>query len=220
MKMLAVFEKGPRLRHIGHLDLMRAFQRALRRSGLPIRYSQGFNPHVILGFAAPLSLGHAGLREIMEVPLMENMPEERFRLAMNAVLPEDIRIVSARAAEDDHKSPMALLTAARYRLDFPDGGAPSPEEIAGFLSQNRIPVIKKTKTKEAEVDIKPMIHELDMKDGAVYTTLSLSESASCKADLMLSALYAFAGRPTPRTLVTRLCLFGEKDGCLVPLEML
>ena len=66
MKMIVVFEKTPRLRMIGHLDLMRAMQRALRRSDLPLRYSQGFNPHILLSFAAPLSLGMAGKREVME----------------------------------------------------------------------------------------------------------------------------------------------------------
>ena len=54
MKMIVVFEKKERLRLIGHLDLMRAMQRALRRSDLPLRYSQGFNPHILLNFAAPL----------------------------------------------------------------------------------------------------------------------------------------------------------------------
>ncbi|MBR6754287.1 MAG: TIGR03936 family radical SAM-associated protein, partial [Clostridia bacterium] len=62
MKMLVIFEKSERLRHIGHLDLMRAMQRALRRSGLPIAFSQGFNPHVLLNFAAPLSVGMPGKR--------------------------------------------------------------------------------------------------------------------------------------------------------------
>ncbi len=220
MKMLAVFEKRPRLRHIGHLDLMRAMQRALRRSGLPIRYSQGFNPHVVLSFAAPLSLGHAGLREIMEVPLEGGVTGEMFRLRLNAVLPEDIVILSARAVEDDHKSPMALLTAARSRIDFPEGGAPAQEEIDAFLAQDAIPVLKKTKTKEQTVDIKPMIHEMAMKDGQLYATLALTEAASCKTDLLLKALYDSLGRPVPRTLVTRLCLFGESGGCLAPLETL
>ena len=64
--MMVVFEKGETLRYIGHLDLMRAMQRALRRSGLPIRYSNGFNPHIRLSFAAPLSVGVVGLRELME----------------------------------------------------------------------------------------------------------------------------------------------------------
>ena len=48
MRMMAVFEKGERLRHIGHLDIMRSTQRALRRSGLPVSYSKGFNPHILI----------------------------------------------------------------------------------------------------------------------------------------------------------------------------
>ena len=78
MKMLVVFEKFPRIRHIGHLDLMRAMQRALRRSDLPVKFSQGFNPHMLLTFAAPLSVGMAGNREIMEVPLAAAVTEEAF----------------------------------------------------------------------------------------------------------------------------------------------
>ena len=62
--MLAVFCKGERLRHIGHLDLMRAMQRALRRSELPVSYSKGFNPHILLTFASALSTGAWGKREI------------------------------------------------------------------------------------------------------------------------------------------------------------
>ena len=218
MKMLVVFEKTPRLRHIGHLDLLRTIQRSLRRSGLPIKYSQGYNPHMLMSFAAPLSLGHAALREVMEVPLEESVPEERFRLALQACLPEDIILRDTRAVEDDHKSPMALLTAARYRIRFPEDPVPSQAEIDAFLSRETIPVMKKTKTKEQIVDIKPMIHELAVRDDAVYATLSLTEAASCKPELLLSAFYGDRG--VPRVLVTRLCLFGEAGGCLVPLEML
>ena len=67
MKAWITFEKKPRLRHIGHLDLMRAMQRALRKSDLPICFSKGFNPHLQLTFAAPLSVGMYGLHEVMEV---------------------------------------------------------------------------------------------------------------------------------------------------------
>ena len=154
----------------------------------------------------------------MEVPLFENVPEERFRLALQASLPEDIIVRAARAVADEHKSPMALLTAARYRLELPEDPAPGQEEIDAFLSQDTIPVMKKTKTKEQIVDIKPMIHEMTVRDGMLYATLALTEAASCKPELLMSAFYG--ERPVPRALVTRLCLFGEAGGCLVPLEML
>ncbi len=218
MKMLTVFEKGARLRHIGHLDLMRAMQRSLRRSGLPIRYSQGFNPHMLLTFAAPLALGHTGLREMMETPLAEPVREEDFLRILTASLPEDIRPVNAKAVEDTHKSPMALLRAARYQICFPEGNAPAPEALEAFLQRQEIPMLKKTKSGEKTVDLKPMIHECAVHDGKLFATLALTEGASCKPELLLDALYS--PLPRPRVLVTRLCLFGEEDGCLVPLEML
>ena len=84
MKMIVVFEKAPRLRHIGHLDLMRAMQRALRRSNLPLRYSQGFNPHILLNFAAPLSVGMPGEREVMEVPIEGEMDAALFKEKLSA----------------------------------------------------------------------------------------------------------------------------------------
>ena len=73
MRMLAVFEKGERIRHIGHLDIQRSVQRGLRRSGLPVAYSQGFNPHILITFASALSTGACGKREIMDVTMAEDV---------------------------------------------------------------------------------------------------------------------------------------------------
>ena len=75
MKMWLTMEKGARIRFTGHLDLMRTMQRALRRSGLPVRYSQGFNPHMLLNAAAPLSLGMPGLRELGMIGAEEGISE-------------------------------------------------------------------------------------------------------------------------------------------------
>ena len=67
MRIMAVFEKGIRLRRIGHLDIQRAMMRALRRSGLPVAYSNGYNPHILLTFASALSTGAAGKKEILDL---------------------------------------------------------------------------------------------------------------------------------------------------------
>ena len=95
MKMLVVFQKTAWLRHVGHLDLMRAMQRALRRSGVPIAFSKGFNPHLLLTFAAPLSVGMAGEREVMEVPLSGEISEEEFNsyFAENPVVVLDLMLL-------------------------------------------------------------------------------------------------------------------------------
>ena len=76
MRLMVAFEKGPEIRFIGHLDLMRTMQRALRRSGLPLSFSKGFNPHIRLSFAVPLSVGVVGENELMDVPLEECIPCE------------------------------------------------------------------------------------------------------------------------------------------------
>ena len=90
--MMAAFEKGEKLRFIGHLDLMRTMQRALRRSHLPIKYSNGFNPHIRLSFAAPLSVGVAGKREMMEVPVEDGTAPEEFISKLNRMTGKTFRL--------------------------------------------------------------------------------------------------------------------------------
>jgi radical SAM-linked protein len=215
MKMIVVFKKTPRLRFIGHLDLMRTMQRGLRRSGLPVRYSQGFNPHILLSFAAPLSVGISGVREIMEIPLGENIEEQKFLDALNSALPADLACVSARAVDDRHASPMALLRAARYEAVLSECVAEISAAIPSFMEQKAIPATRRTKSGDKPCDIRPMIYALEVEADKLIMTLALSEDATCKPDLLLSAVCAFAGVPQPACALVRTQLYG--DG-LVPLE--
>jgi len=220
MKMIVVFEKAPRLRHIGHLDLMRAMQRALRRSGLPLCYSQGFNPHILLSFAAPLSVGMPGRREIMEVPLAEEMTAEAFLQKLSSALPPDLPCLEAHPVDDRHPAPMALLSAAVYEAEMetaPEGLSAAMEK---YLAQKEIPAVRKTKSGLKSCDLRPMIYDLSLTGGVLRMTLALCEKATCKPDLLLDSLFAFSGLPRPRALITRTALLGEKDGALVPLEAL
>ena len=220
MKMIVVFEKCPRLRHIGHLDLMRAMQRALRRSGLPLAYSQGFNPHILLSFAAPLSVGMPGKREIMEVPIQSEMDADEFLQKLSAALPPDLPCLACHPVDDRHPAPMALLTAAMYEAQLDHVPQELSDVIRRFLAQKEIPAVRKTKTGLKPCDIRPMIYALSLRDDRLYFTLALCEKATCKPDLLLSSLFEFAGMERPRALVTRLQLLGEKDGVLLPLETL
>ena len=219
MKMLVVFEKGERLRHIGHLDLMRAMQRALRRSGLPLQYSQGFNPHILLSFAAPLSVGMPGEREVMEVPLSAAEDADEFKQKLGRSLPPEIVCLRAKPVDDRHPAPMSLLRAASYRFDF-RGDAALTEAIPAFVAQTVIPAVRKTKTGDKPCDLRPMIYELKAENGAMYATLALCEAATCKPDLLLGTLAESAHADKPRALVTRTMLLGEWSGNLIPLENL
>ena len=88
---MAVFEKGIRLRHIGHLDIQRAMMRALRRSGLPVAYSNGYNPHILLTFASALSTG-AAEKGIPDVTMAREVSPDDFLQQMNRALPPDLQL--------------------------------------------------------------------------------------------------------------------------------
>ena len=221
--MMAVFEKGERLRHIGHLDIQRAMQRALRRSGLPVSYSQGFNPHILVTFASALSTGAAGRRELMDVTLDREVAPEDFLSAMNAALPPDMQLVQARAMEDKHPALMAMVKAADYTITLLEEEASRKclAAIPAFLEQGSIMAMRKTKRGLNECDIRPLIHALREEDGAIRAVLTLMESTSCKPDMLVTALCGFTGCEVPRALVIRNALLGEDEaGQLQPLETL
>ncbi|MDR0929254.1 MAG: TIGR03936 family radical SAM-associated protein [Oscillospiraceae bacterium] len=218
MRMIVAFEKTPRVRHIGHLDLMRAMQRALRRSGLPIRYSQGFNPHVLLSFASPLPVGVSGAAELMDVPLETPVPEAAFVKALSAALPDSLPLRGVRAVEDRHPKLMAALTSAAYEALCPESECTRAmaEAIPALLSRESIPAIRKTKSGEKPCDIRPMLYALSSElrgDERIFTfQVALTELNTLKPDLLLGTLAEMAGAECPAFLLRRIGLFSETDG--------
>lgn len=227
MRMLAVFEKGVRLRHIGHLDIQRAMQRALRRSGLPVAYSKGFHPHILISFASALSTGAAGKREIMDVQMEQSVSSENFIALLNHALPPDMQISFAKEIEDNHPALMSLLQAAEYTMkpfdqDLLSGAI---NRFSDFLHQDVIMTEKKTKRSTSLVNIRPLIEKLSADENGIHAVLSLTQEESCKPSMLLSALQAFLEgeqeQKEPRALVVRKQLYGKDgSGTLVPLEQL
>ena len=224
MRILAVFEKGERIRHIGHLDIQRSVQRGLRRSGLPVAYSQGFNPHILITFAQALSTGACGKREIMDVTMAEEVSAEEFVARMNRAMPPEMQVREARAVDGKHPSLMGMVRAADYDLMIRDAaiGARLAEAIPAMMAKETIPALRKTKTKLTEVDIKPLILSIRGEGNHVFATLVLTERESCKPQMLLEALKQAAGiEGEVRMMVTRERLLGEDaSGALAPLETL
>ncbi len=226
MRMLVVFEKGSALRHIGHLDLMRTMQRILRRTSLPVAYSQGFNPHMIVNFAAPLSVGASGLREIMDVSLATEIAEDIFLSKLQEVLPPALKAVAARAVADQYPAPMSRLFSASYEICVIDSsGKTLANTVPAFLERHEIPAMRKTKSGEKPCDIRPMIYQLSVeeKDGSFifHAVLAMREEATCKPDLLMTSLSTMAQVPCPAYTLTRTGMLGKRlDGSIVPLESL
>ena len=224
MRIAAVFEKSERLRHIGHLDIQRSVQRGLRRSGLPVAYSNGFNPHILVSFASALSTGACGKREIMDVSMAEDIGNEEFINRMNKAMPPEMQFSEAIAIDDRHPALMASLKAAVYDLTVYDDQLADAmiRAIPSMLFRESIPALRKTKSGIRECDIKPLIYQLAGEGNHIHCTVALTEKESCKPDMLCRALATEAGIPEQteiRMLITRDALLGEdQQGCLCPLE--
>ena len=224
MRIQAVFEKNERVRHIGHLDIQRAVQRGLRRSGLPVAYSNGFNPHILVTFASALSTGACGKREIMDVTMAEDVSEAEFLEKMNQAMPPEMQLSEARAVDRKHPSLPPLLRAARYDLLIREERYAGKliEAIPKMMARETIPAMRKTKTALKECDIKPLIYTLEGTGNHLHATLVLTEREACKPGMLMEALCREAGiSDEVRVLICREALLGEDEkGAFVPLERL
>lgn len=219
MRAMIRFGKQPRLRFISHLDLQRFFQRALNRTGLPIAWTQGFNPHPILSFGSALALGWTSEYEILDVKLSAPMGRRRTEDAMRAALPVDLPVLEVRMVDDRHPAPMAMVRASDYEITLSGETAVATLDAAEeFLRRESVMAVRKTKSGEREVDIRPMALLLEREGDVLSARLMLTEKDTLKPDLLVRALAEIAGAEVPEMRIHRRCLLGEDEsGALKPL---
>lgn len=213
MRALIQFAKRERLRFISHLDLQRFFQRALNRTGLPIAFSQGFNPHPVMSFASALAMGWTSEYEVLDVKLAQPMGRARTEEAMRAALPEDLAVIRARMVEDRFPAVMSLVRCADYRIrPLGDDAARILAAAEPFLQAEHVPGVRKTKSGQREIDLRPLCRSLRAEDGCLLARLMLTEADTLKPDVLLGALANLAGVEPPRAQIHRLCLLGLDAG--------
>jgi len=210
------FAKGGKMKYIGHLDLLKIFQAAIRRAKLPIAYSMGFNPHQRLSFALPLPVGMDSVCEYMELLLDE--PSDV--MVLDAQLPEGLRLLSAYEVPEKAPRPAAAVTAADYRLMFPNV-LESKEYLQKMMDAPEIMMMKKTKGGEKETDIRPDILDLTFDPiGAIMMRLSAGSARNLNPMLVAQKLFDDMGiSPSPNEIaIVRHELYGNADQQLVPLH--
>ena len=149
-----LFEKKGISKYISHLDLNRCMIRAIRRSGLPAWYTEGFHPHLYLMFPLALSLGTESICEVMDFRLTEERSPEEILEKLNSALPEGLRAVSVG---EPHMQ-ATDITAAEYLVICSAPEIPDLQEtFRNFIEQPEILIQKKTKKGCKEIDIKSMI---------------------------------------------------------------
>lgn len=181
------------MRFISHLDIQRLLHRAFRRAGVPIAYSQGFNPHPQLSFATALSTGFTSSAEWLDVKLEKDMAAEDFLRLANGALPEGFRLLEAHAAEEKLPTLTALLAQACYTLTFaPDTDASALESGMNALLSGPVVVEKRTKGGIKPVDIRPQVlsakFSQEAENLAMTLTGVLNASGSLNIELLMGAL--------------------------------
>jgi len=196
MKLVAVYHKGRALAMISHLDVQRTLQRAFRRAGLPLLYSNGFNPHPQFSFATAAATGMSSDCEWFEVQLFEPIAPEEFVRRANAAMPEGMSVSDAFEPPEGFGSLSAKLRAALYRaelsFDSPVDGEKLKQTLEAMLS-GEIVVNKRTKSGVRPVDMRPYILEVSVEevgDGkAVLRVLGkLQADGGLRVDAFIDAL--------------------------------
>ncbi len=197
MKLRVKFSKHGVLRFIGHLDVMRYFQKAIRRAGIDIAYSAGFSPHQVMSFAAPLGVGLESNGEYMDIEVNSLTSASEFVDTLNAQMADGIRILEVRLLLDNAGNAMASVAAARYTITFREGCRPcflTGSVVDDFYSQESIMVTKKTKKSESTFDMKPYIYacSYDDKNDRLDLTVDASSAGNIKPALVVSALFDYS----------------------------
>lgn len=177
MKNVRVFfSKTGRAVYISHLDLYRLFQRAVRRAKLPVWETEGFNPHVYITFALPLSLGTEGVRESLDTRLTEELLFDELCDRLNRALPEGIRVLGA--SEPIYKN--TDIARSEYEACHDADEA----LLTRFFGQEQILAEKRTKRGFSEIDLKPALEIKEREEGRLRLLLPSGAETNLNANLV------------------------------------
>lgn len=204
MKIRIKFRKWGCMKFIGHLDMLRYFQKAMRRADVDIRYSEGFSPHQIMSFAAPLGVGITSDGEYFDIEVHSTKSSAEMLADINATMVDGVEVTGYVALPDDAKTAMSIVTAADYILSYKEGYE-SPlsfkeweSKVAElFTNAENFIIVKQTKKSEREIDLKPLVYDFKVieQDGkpTFYINVSTGSVDNIKPELLLSSMYEKLG---------------------------
>lgn len=211
MKIRIKFRKYGVMKFIGHLDMMRFFQKAMRRAEIDICYSEGFSPHQIMSFAAPAGVGITSGGEYLDIEVHSSRTSAESLRVLNDVMVEGVEIISYRKLPDDAKTAMSIVAAAGYTVTIKDGYTfsgsgedPRTEAFrrgleSFFARPAEVLVTKQTKKSEKTLDLKKLVYEFRVEERcgrpAFFLMVSTGSTDNLKPELVLEAYFASMGIP-------------------------
>ena len=200
------FSKDGYVKYTSHLDLLRMFKRAFKKTGLGLKYSQGYNPHPKMGFAQPLSLGYSSRCELIEFETEMPHTTGEIMEKMRGEMPDGIKLLSCFELDEKIKSLASDAEAAEYKIWIP---TEHTEEVlksflATYLNKKEITALKRQKkTKKMEpVNIRHMIRELEISKvgefAMIKALLDCGSKSNCSPELVISSFCSHCDIDTPR----------------------
>ncbi len=193
-RLRITYSRGTQVQYVGHLDMMRFWERVLRRSKAPISYSEGFTPHAQIAMVAPLSVGMTGRAELIDVFLAEPMPPDEFRERLQAGLPLGVDITAVNEVPVSEASLQSQLRAVEYAITLQPDVDPAEVErrVVALLAADTVPWIHRREKQTKEYDLRPLVQDLRLErrsGGAVlHARLKAEESGTGRADQLAAAL--------------------------------
>lgn len=221
MKVRIKFSKNGVLKYIGHLDLMRYFQKAFRRTDIRVTYSKGFSPHMIMSFAQALGVGVESDGEYFDVEVEDGQDLSTFKDKLNSTMAEGIEIEGVWLLNDKAQNAMASVAASDWKVEFYEGCPITDEAVKEFNESEQIEFIKVTKSNETVLNLKDYVFSLKKEDNLLFFQSDSSSMNSLKPKFLLEKLSTMSKTVLEdyKYHVKRLELYRRnKQGNLVPLS--
>ena len=221
-RLRITFAKGEPIKYISHLDLMRTWERALRRAQVPLAYSEGFNPRPKISIASALPVGFTGRGEVMDIVLSRHTSPYNFAKRLKPHLPPGLEVLSVEEVYLRLPSLQSQMRYAEYRVvvESEETLAEMEKRVEEVLSAQSLPRQRERKGRLTEYDLRPLIDDLWIEGlGSARSPDRRREGAVCVLGMRLQSDSQATGRPdevleamglgdVPRSIERTRCLFG------------
>ena len=175
------------MKFVSHLDMNRFMTRLVAKSSIPVWYTEGFNQHIYLNFAIPLSLGFEGLYEVMDIRVTdEDMSFEEILEKLNAVSVPDIKFFEAKEVKLEMKD----IGFAEYEIEFQELDRKASEDLRNFFNSKSIICEKRTKKGGLkEIDLVPNIKKAELRENKLRLILSAGNENNINPTLVINTFF-------------------------------
>ena len=192
------FSKLGKIKYTGHLDLLKIFQRAIKRANLPISYSMGFNPHQIMSFAIPLPLGMESIAEYIDMQFDKDLEPDFIKEELNKNMPIGMEILNVVKLKEGQKSAPSIVCIGEYEISL-DCNI-KKEDIDRFLQNEEINIERVSKKRGKEtvktINIKEDILNIEyLEENKIKAIISTGSAKNLKPDVLIETLYKFLNLP-------------------------